>query len=79
MLILYRKPAFSPIGVSAAGGAAHITAQIFTAMLLTLTPQLWTLLAPLLAVGTLTGALNGYLNRLLLERLDKFSSKQSRS
>ena len=69
MLILHKRPAFSPIGVSAAGGAAHVTAQVLAAMLLTMTPQLWTLIAPLLAVGTLTGALNGYLCSLLLSRM----------
>lgn len=71
MLLLYKRKAFSPIGVSAAGGAAHITAQILAAMLLTLTSRLWTLTPPLLAVGTLTGALNGLITSLVIKRLEK--------
>ncbi len=72
MCLMHNKKAFSAMGVSSAGGAAHIAAQIFVAVMVTATPQLWRLVAPLLAAGTLTGALNGWLTILLLKKLPKF-------
>ncbi len=74
MIIMYKRKAFSPIGVSAAGGAAHITAQVLTAILLTSTTQIWRILTVLLAVGTLTGALNGLLTLALLGKLEKIGT-----
>ncbi len=71
MMLLYRCSKLSPIGTSAAGGAAHITAQVLVAVLFTSTPQIVWLLAPLLAVGTLTGALTGFLSALLIKKTER--------
>lgn len=74
MAAMYRIKSLSPVGVSTAGGAAHITAQVAVAVLFTSTPQIVWLLAPLLAVGTVTGALTGLISALLIKktaRLDK--------
>ncbi len=77
MLILYRIPALSPTGVSSAGGAAHIIAQVAIAIVFTSTPQIAWLLAPLLAVGTVTGAITGILSSLLIRKTPKLSDKCS--
>jgi len=69
MCILYKLSTVSSIGVSAGGGAAHICAQLCVAMIITATPQLWRILAPLLLTGTLTGALNGLLNNILIKKI----------
>ncbi len=65
----------SPIGVSSAGGAAHITAQVLIAALITSTPRIMWLLAPLLAAGTVTGALTGLAAALILKRTGRASEK----
>ena len=67
MALLFRLPALSSVGVSAAGGAAHIAAQFAVAAFLTSTPALFGLMPPLLATGTLTGAVLG-LTALLAEK-----------
>lgn len=69
MLLLKHTGRFSPVGISAAGGAAHITAQIAAGVLVTSTAGMWYLLAPLLLSGTLTGVLTGALCSMLLCRL----------
>lgn len=68
MILLFRLKWLSPIGVSAAGGGAHIAAQVLVAVIFTSTPQVAWLLAPLLAVGTLTGALTGFVSALIMQR-----------
>ena len=69
MIMLRRLPVLSPVGVSAAGGAAHIAAQFAAAALLTSTPALLRLMPPPFAVGTLTGALLGFGALLVMKRL----------
>ena len=59
MALLCSKFGLSSAGVSAAGGAAHMAAQVAVAALVTSTASVITLLPPLIAVGTLTGLLNG--------------------
>lgn len=80
MIALYRIPVLSPVGVSAAGGAAHILSQFAVAAVITSTPALLRLMPPLLAVGTFTGALLGFAALLALrripERLPGLSSAQ---
>jgi heptaprenyl diphosphate synthase len=71
MFALYKLPCFSPTGISAAGGAAHIFAQLLTGVVLTETARLWVLLPPLMAAGTLTGALTGFLVCLVAKRLPR--------
>ncbi len=79
MMLLYRSKHLSPIGVSAAGGAAHITAQVMIAVLLTSTAQIIWLLAPLLAVGTATGAITGFISTLLIRKTERLSDESSNS
>ncbi len=77
MMLLHKVKRMSPIGVSAAGGAAHITAQVLTAVMMTSTPQIMWLLSPLLAVGTVTGALTGFISALLISKTGKLSEQGS--
>lgn len=77
MMALYRIKGLSPIGVSAAGGAAHIAAQVFIAVMLTSTTQIIWLLAPFLAVGTSAGALTGFISALLIRKTGKLSEQRS--
>ncbi len=79
MMLLFRIKGLSPIGVSAAGGAAHIASQVLVAVLITSTPQVAWLLAPLLAAGTLTGALTGFISALLIGRTGGLSEQRSKS
>ncbi len=74
MLLLHRFSAFSAVGVSAAGGAVHIAAQFTVAALVTSTPSVLRLMPPLLAVGTLTGALLGLTALLTMRRLPQVLS-----
>ena len=78
MLLLHRRKSLSPIGVSAAGGAAHVTAQLGVAILLTATPGIWRFLPVLMAVGTVTGALAGLVAALVLDRLKTPSGEETR-
>ncbi|MBE6753005.1 MAG: Gx transporter family protein [Ruminococcaceae bacterium] len=68
---------FSPVGVSAAGGAAHVCAQVCVAVILTAQPSLWRLMAPLMFVGTVSGALTGLVTALLLRRLDGIAVQEA--
>lgn len=61
MCLLRHDTDFSAAGLSAAGGAAHMAAQVAVATAVTSTAQIGFLLPPLMAVGTLTGLLNGML------------------
>ena len=74
MALLHRWPKLSAVGVSAAGGAAHILAQFGMAALLTATPELLSFMPPLLAVGTLTGAVLGLTALVLMKRMPGASS-----
>lgn len=76
MIAVYKIKWLSPIGVSAVGGAAHITAQVFVAVLFTATPQIAWLLAPLLAVGTVTGSLTGVASALLIKKTSALRKAQ---
>ena len=75
MLLLSRLKAVSPIGVSAAGGALHMAAQVAVAAMLTSTGRIFWLLSPLLAVGTLTGAVTGVACTLVLRGIKKLGGK----
>ncbi len=79
MMLVYRVKWLSPIGVSAAGGAAHITAQVLTAVLFTSTPQIIWLLSPLMAIGTVAGALTGFISALLVRKTGSLSEKGCKS
>lgn len=76
MRIMYKQRVFSEIGVSAAGGAAHIAAQLCVAIMMTSTPQLWRFGALLLFAGTLTGVLNGALIGLIRKKLPDYQQME---
>lgn len=69
MCLIYKNEKFTPVGVSAAGGAAHICAQVAAAMILTSTVQLWRLVPPLLVSGVVTGALSGVVALMIQKKL----------
>lgn len=68
----------SAAGVSAAGGAAHMAAQTATAVLVTGSPAVWRLLPPLLAVGTLTGLVNGCLVNGIERRAGRYFTENQK-
>lgn len=59
MALLCQYQRLSAAGVSAAGGAAHMVAQVAVAALITSTAEVMILLPLLTAIGTATGFLNG--------------------
>ena len=69
MVILKKTGVFSPIGVSAAGGAMHNVGQLAVAMFLTEASALWYYLSVLLLYGVAAGAVNGIILTALLSRL----------
>jgi len=74
MLILHRtdlsrRNRISAVGVSAAGGAAHVAAQVCAAMILTGTFALWRMLPLLLVCGGAAGAVNGGLSIAVIKRI----------
>ena len=70
MLVFYARKNVSAIGVSAAGGAAHIAAQVAVAIIITQTAQIWHLLPPMLIAGTLSGTATGAIAQLIINRTD---------
>lgn len=66
MAVLCQVAGLSSAGVSAAGGAAHMVAQIAVAAFVTSTAGVITLLPLLMTVGTLTGLLNGIIVNMIL-------------
>ena len=67
MIILKKMGLFSPIGISAAAGAAHNIGQLAAAALLTDAGALLWYLPVLIAAGTLTGAVNGIILTAILK------------
>ncbi len=62
----------SAAGISCAGGAAHMAAQVMVAACVTSATQVLMLLPVLAAVGTLTGFLNGMVVNLALRGLRQY-------
>ena len=75
MCLLKRVPAFSAVGVSAAGGCLHNVAQLAVAALTVQSAALGVYLPALVIAGTLTGMVNGLVARLALDRV--LSAKKS--
>ncbi len=65
MILLKRAEVFSPIGVSAGGGACHNLGQLICAAALTDFRAAYSYLPLLLISGVLTGALNGFIFTLI--------------
>ena len=70
MLLLYRLPIFSPVGVSLAGGISHNVGQILCAAILMETAGLVWYLPILLVSGCLSGVLVGLISGWLLRRFE---------
>lgn len=64
MMLACRCKSLSAAGISCAGGAVHMAAQVAVASVVTDTPEVLMLLPLLMAVGTVTGLLNGILVNL---------------
>lgn len=71
MLLLYRRPLFSHVGVSLAGGVGHNIGQILCAALMMETAGLIWYLPVLLLSGTVSGAIVGILGGLLIGRFER--------
>ena len=69
MRLLQRVPAFSVVGVSAAGGCLHNVAQLAVAALMVAGSGITAYLPVLIVAGTLTGTVNGLIARLILDRV----------
>lgn len=70
MLLLYRLPIFSPVGVSLAGGISHNVGQILCAAIMMETAGLVWYLPILLVSGCLSGVLVGLISGWLLRRFE---------
>ncbi len=70
MLLLYRLPLFSPVGVSLAGGISHNVGQIICAALMMDTAGLVWYLPILLVSGCLSGVLVGLISGWILRRFE---------
>ena len=76
MIIAARCPQLSAAGVSCAGGAAHMAAQVAVAVGFTSTPEVLLLLPLLMAVGVVTGFLNGILLNFASRSLKSFLAQE---
>ena len=71
MGILKRFKIFSPLGVSMAGSFFHITAQITVAYFTLGSYTVFYYYPHLIFFGTISGIINGYLVKLLLQKLER--------
>lgn len=69
MIPLKKSGAFTPVGVSAAGGAAHNMGQLVVAAVAMGAARIWYYACALLAAGTISGALTGAVCALTIKRL----------
>ncbi len=76
MMALRRCSGLSAAGISCAGGAAHMAAQVGVAAVITATPEVLLLLPLLMSVGTATGFLNGIIVNLSVRSLKRFITSQ---
>ncbi len=72
MITARRCRHLSAAGISCAGGAAHMAAQIAVASFITSTPEVFLLFPLLIAVGTATGFLNGAIVNLASGSIKKY-------
>ena len=68
MTLLKKSGLFSPVGVSAAGGAMHDVGQVAVAAFLTEAGAIWYYLPILLICGVAAGAVNGIVLTAVLSR-----------
>lgn len=67
----------SSVGISAVGGAMHMAAQLVVASIVTSTLSVMSLLPLLLAVGTVTGMLNGIIVNLIEKNIGNYLLRKS--
>lgn len=73
MVLCRRRNTFSIVGVSIVGGVSHNIGQLLAAVVVLHTRQIVWYVPVLLAAGLLTGALIGYVSRLIVPRLEKWN------
>ena len=71
MIFLKKLPGFSMIGVSIAGGVMHNMGQLCIAVFITSVPVLLYYIPFLMIIGAVTGLLNGWLAKVLCDRVKK--------
>ena len=69
MMLLKKKPKFSMVGVSVAGGILHNIGQLAVAMAVVENIHLISYLPPLLVAGTVTGMLIGIVSNQVVPRI----------
>lgn len=74
MILLHKTKRFSPVGVSAVGGAMHNMGQLLAATLFFRTGGLFFLVPVLLTVGVLTGALLGIVAKIVIDKTDNITT-----
>lgn len=79
MLLLCRCKRISAAGISAAGGASHIAAQVVVAVLMTSVVSVMSLLPILLSVGTITGFINGIIVNLIERHTSRYFARYHKS
>ncbi len=77
MLLLCNYDRISAVGISAAGGAVHMAAQLVVAAIMTSTASVMSLLPILLAAGTITGFINGIIVNLVERNVGKYLRKST--
>lgn len=68
MTLFYKNRHISPVGTSIAGGVCHNIGQLAVAVFVAQTPSLLSLFPYLVAIGAVTGAINGALTIVILRR-----------
>ncbi len=68
MTLFYKNRHISPVGTSIAGGVCHNIGQLAVAVFVAQTPSLLSLFPYLVAIGAVTGAINGALTIIILRR-----------
>ena len=76
MALMCRCKGLSAAGVSVAGGAAHMAAQVAVASAMTFTIEVLSLFPVLAAVGTLTGLMNGVVVNLAERHISGYVDKE---
>ncbi|MDD4370084.1 MAG: Gx transporter family protein [Anaerostipes sp.] len=71
MILLKKTKAFSPVGISAAGGVGHNVGQLTIAVLLMENAKIYLYLPVLLVSGTITGVVIGVLAGTLITKIPK--------
>ena len=78
MALLKKTGRFSVVGVSMAGGVFHNASQLAVAVAVTKTPLLISYLPVLILAGMLTGIVIGFIARLVIARIPRFSQEKTR-